>query len=386
MSNQLLFARVRAISAAESDSFVELVKLSGLEPRRDFRNADLSRADLRGQDMRSFDLRGASLRGALIQGARFNNSVSRAQLKEAIAGVPAVLLPVGERLLKLREAVARHLGEKVLVPEAVVDSLSQLLDEPMRRQRRIGAYIGDSSDLVRRRLSGRFRDLSRTLKASGACFIVAEPQTDLDFDTLNVIQGYLRRDGVRTFSFVLPQAMMSDPALSALAQARLRALPKGSWMNLNETRRGHKTHLHAAPPQGLSLLENAREKVIAFVWVVANARPQWCVRARLKGVGVGEAELFDGARRPRESIADAIIRELYDDSPDAWGFAERQHVFVREDLYSTDLGSIIAAKLGGQRVTVEVSTFPHREGYAAEYYAVAGPAASDIWNALRLRR
>ena len=78
-----LAASLAGLMRSSSENFADLVRAAKLNPKVDFRNADLSGVDLRDTDMSAFDLRGASLRGALIDGARFNRTVSRAQRAEA---------------------------------------------------------------------------------------------------------------------------------------------------------------------------------------------------------------------------------------------------------------------------------------------------------------
>lgn len=382
MNLRLFTAQLRAVAAAETAGFVELVKLAGLKPEKDFQYADLSRADLRRQDMRRFNLKHADLRGALIQEALFNNTVSRRQLSEAVAGVPVILIPIGEQLVGKRVDIARHVGEEVLLPGQVMEGLAQLGSDPERRQRRFNAYIGDNTDLARRRLSRHFKGLSRTLKASGAAFILLEPDRDLDFEALSVVQGYLERDGVKAITFILPQAMNNKGTGASLTAARLRALPEGSWINLDEGEAGARTQFYARPTQSLSHLERAREKALGFVWVVANARFQWGKLGRDNWYSKTNAHLFDGIRRNRESISGAIVRAVAADNI----LPDRHHVFVREDLFAADLGSILTGQLGGQRTSIEVSSYPARAGLSAEYYVVSGGADNRIWSALRLGR
>lgn len=387
MSRPLLANRLQAVAGSDTHSFVELVRLSGLKPSRDFKYADLSRADLRGQDMRAFDLSRASLKGALIIGARFNETVRRAQLEEAIAGVPAVVIPIGERLLAVRATLGRHLGENVFVPDAVLEALRPLADAPQRRVETDGVYLGDSSDLVRRRLSHHFKRLSNTLRASGVCFVLVEPDTDFDFDILNVVLRYLRRDGIRVFVFVFPQLMEREPVGAQLLAARLRNLDADIWLSMSKAQAGRRTNLHGKPTELLSQLERSRERVLGFIWVAANARPQIISsRERVKrDFGETMPVLIDGARRGRESLAAAISRDVTNGYPGELYLAERHHAFIREDLYSADNASIIAGQLGGQRAICEFSTYARRADFEAEYFVASGPASSGIWDALKLR-
>lgn len=51
-----------ALANAETDNFVELALMIGLDPKKDFRFGDLSDVDLSNCDVRGFDFTGADLR------------------------------------------------------------------------------------------------------------------------------------------------------------------------------------------------------------------------------------------------------------------------------------------------------------------------------------
>ncbi|WP_342070432.1 pentapeptide repeat-containing protein [Yoonia algicola] len=59
---------LHAILRSEDASFVVLLGLSGLDPKRDFRFGDFSGLDMRGVDLRDFNFSGSDLRGCLIDG------------------------------------------------------------------------------------------------------------------------------------------------------------------------------------------------------------------------------------------------------------------------------------------------------------------------------
>ncbi len=72
-------ARARAVIGAESNNFMELLKISGLDPKMDLRFADWSGVDFSLCDLRGFDftaarLKGCRFDGALIKGARFDQA------------------------------------------------------------------------------------------------------------------------------------------------------------------------------------------------------------------------------------------------------------------------------------------------------------------------
>src|SRR5689334_2501376 len=72
-------ATIHRIRRSEEKDFMTLVRIAGLNPKSDFRYANLSGmdfgyADLRGFDFTGADLRGADLRSASIEGAIFTDA------------------------------------------------------------------------------------------------------------------------------------------------------------------------------------------------------------------------------------------------------------------------------------------------------------------------
>lgn len=65
-----LAADLQAIADSESDNFLCLVAAAGLDPARDFIDADLRGTDLRNLDLRAFDFTAANLSGADTRGGR----------------------------------------------------------------------------------------------------------------------------------------------------------------------------------------------------------------------------------------------------------------------------------------------------------------------------
>src|SRR4051794_17717534 len=72
-------ATIRSIRHSEQKDFMTLARIAGLNPKSDFRHANLSgidfgSADLKGFDFTGADLRGADLRYASIDGAIFTDT------------------------------------------------------------------------------------------------------------------------------------------------------------------------------------------------------------------------------------------------------------------------------------------------------------------------
>jgi uncharacterized protein YjbI with pentapeptide repeats len=56
--------RVAAVIEADTDNFVFLANMLGLDPATDFRHSDLTGVDLSNCDLRGYDFSGADLTGA----------------------------------------------------------------------------------------------------------------------------------------------------------------------------------------------------------------------------------------------------------------------------------------------------------------------------------
>ncbi|HZF28525.1 MAG TPA: pentapeptide repeat-containing protein, partial [Gammaproteobacteria bacterium] len=92
----------KELLAAGDKTFAELCKLGGLDPRTDFRWADLHGIDFSGQPLEGFDFRGADLRNANLRGARIEPSqlegadLSGALLDRAVPIKPFTLCLSGD--------------------------------------------------------------------------------------------------------------------------------------------------------------------------------------------------------------------------------------------------------------------------------------------------
>ena len=85
-------ARLEAVIASPSSSFVELVKIAGLDPKTAFRYGDLRRCDLRREDLGGFNLTRADFTGANVAGTIFNGAnLTDAKLAGAVGLEQAIL-------------------------------------------------------------------------------------------------------------------------------------------------------------------------------------------------------------------------------------------------------------------------------------------------------
>lgn len=79
-----LGVRIEEVLEADTDNFVELLELSGLDPAQDIRFMDLRDVDFSGCDLSGIDFTGAQLKGCKFEGSRITDAVfdeSQMQLK-----------------------------------------------------------------------------------------------------------------------------------------------------------------------------------------------------------------------------------------------------------------------------------------------------------------
>ncbi len=71
-----IIRRIKLVEAADTDNFVNLVKLAGLDPTSDFRDFDLSGVSFENCDLRGLIFVGATFRGVYLTGLKYPASES----------------------------------------------------------------------------------------------------------------------------------------------------------------------------------------------------------------------------------------------------------------------------------------------------------------------
>jgi formylglycine-generating enzyme required for sulfatase activity len=99
-------ARERLVDEAPTEDFAELIRIAGLDPKKNLRFADWSGVDFGGSDLRGFEFTGAqligcNLEGALIEGARFDQAL----IDEAR---PGAMLDPGRTNLRAAKDWGKH--------------------------------------------------------------------------------------------------------------------------------------------------------------------------------------------------------------------------------------------------------------------------------------
>lgn len=121
-----LAAALARLIAASTDDFVELVKICGLDPGQDFRNAILSGADLRDADLSEFDLTNAVLERTLLAGARLNETVDPQQLARASMTAPTKCYFVGRACTDAATDILAGLGPAFVPATATMTAIEAL--------------------------------------------------------------------------------------------------------------------------------------------------------------------------------------------------------------------------------------------------------------------
>lgn len=115
ISRRAILARIGRVAAASSSDFCELVKISGLQPDKDFVDADLTGIDFSGVDLRGFNLKGCLVsRGALSHRDLTDLGAIECDIPfEARAESEGQFAPIERKRKQIVEAVERKLQSKM---------------------------------------------------------------------------------------------------------------------------------------------------------------------------------------------------------------------------------------------------------------------------------
>lgn len=381
--NDLLFARqLQAVNSLETDSFVDLARVGGLNPRSDFRDADLSGTDLRNLDLTAFDFTNARLDHALIAGAIFNKTVRPEQLVRAVYDIEFVVLTIGEHLLAMRQHMAAYIGPRAHVSRAINEALVQLADDPDRRMRRTGAYVADNSDLVRRRLSRPFREAQHTLRSAGRVLILFEPTVELDFDILDWVTRTLDRAKIAYFTLLIPQALDDQ---FGVVRRRFATIPQKRFLSMENRLAQWRGGFSGKETRAFSQLDRARELAVGYARAVANAQSPVLEPSRPRQMGDpvdGERflSIIDGRRNGLETLAEAFAALKL---PGRAG--QRTQLLIREDVFASSDATAVGKVAATVRGKVRIGSFAAMGGGDAEFYVAQGEVGSPAWDVLLSR-
>ena len=376
----LVLSAIQNLAATRTRRFTELVRLTPLDPARDFRFADLSGVDLRGEDLSSFDLSFATFDGARTIGAKFDSRrVSRRRLSRSNRTARAIVILVGEALLAEESYVDSELGLDAFMPKELNEAFRQAVRDTERRRQRTGIHFGDNSDLVRKRLPREMRRAREDVLDPS--IVLVEPGSDFDFDVLTATLATLERQRSRPVVMLLPRLMSNEPNGEAILRARTRALDSANTISIAGTSPGPVRDAARL----VSYATADRAAALGFITALtsANVLSQQTFRQEYKEE-VDRLELDRASRQHGEDLGSAVqrldaARRL---SANTARGARRRLVLIREDAFTSDDPSRIATSVRRDTSELQVATFPRRAEEQVELYSVAGPRRSHIWSSV----
>jgi DNA-binding CsgD family transcriptional regulator len=120
--------RIDRVLEASTHNFVELTKIAGLDPAKDFRYANLSKINFSGCSLAGFDFRGASFEGATfvdakIAGAKFSPSTRLRRLLRVASDADEVFEAKRRRRQSRRRKISQWPGHQLTPRETDVTQL-----------------------------------------------------------------------------------------------------------------------------------------------------------------------------------------------------------------------------------------------------------------------
>jgi hypothetical protein len=235
----------------------------------------------------------------------------------------------------------------------------------------MGAFLHDSTDLARRRLSGPFKDHTRTLVHSDSAIVLFEPESIFDFDTLSVAVRYFSHRSIRPIVFVVDNLLDGDGVSASLVRSRLEELPRDSLTTFNDAEGVSTPSLAAARDRIIRFLRLASSSILLTTRVGASVESSF---DEAKGVTIIEGKL--GGRR-------ALVSAIQSELPDFMDRARRRsHVLLREELRDRAVAEQLLKSLQSLGGRSSLATFKGQAKSLPDYYVVTGPSSSPLWNFL----
>lgn len=373
-----LASALREVAVARVDSFTDLARRSGLNPRTDFRNANLTGADLRHEDLRDFDFSRATFQDAKVYGAKFNGSVRRAQLKDANDRIRALVLPVGEHLEEISSSISGMLSLDFEVPTETSEAIRRT-GKLRERAFEGGAFHSDNSPLIKRHLAKHLRHSTATARKTNLVVFIAQPQTDFDFDMLGVAQRAFRSAGTPVFTFVFTAALNSGSASARLVERRMveAGQSKTDFMLIDDggviTKR--------APSSEWKDGKTFRG-LVSFLNLVPTAKRVTTNSAKLatKAGADANATLLSGEVAASESLTETIRQKMSMAGVSVWRNSPRFHLLLAREKFNYPDAQKIYEHLSSNN-SCDVSLFDSLDG-RSNFYLVAAAPRSSIWRLL----
>jgi hypothetical protein len=369
-----------ALIGAPTDDFVELVRVSGLDPKRDFRHADLSGADLRGADLTEFDLSHARLNGALLAGARLNETVHPEQMAQAVMTAPVICFFVGRACTDASKDILADLGPSFIPGEesmAAVETARMDRDRTLHlkvtrvRNQPSTPSVGLPPELVAREVAG-----------ASAGLVFCDVRNAFDAFALSELLDALHTARVPYFAFVVTgKSAGGGKTVRAELDTILSRHGRNLMVSVGGTPIASRAGLIKTLPAAQNDSVNMRE-MVAFLEAAALSRREGAhPRRALESGGRRQddetpAVLIANEVRPAGSLLDAI-REAWLDDHFTW---ERQAlrglILVDENFYrSREVAELISAL---PKAPMSVRVFP-RSPVQDGLYVLLAHKDSDLW-------
>jgi hypothetical protein len=362
---------LRAIAAADPDvGFAEKARRSGLDPRRDFRQANMTGADLRGQDLRGFDFRHANFGGAKL---------NQRQRASAERQGRAVAMFVGRQLEAAHGEFQAALTRSVVTPPVLNAALRSVGREREQHYGAGGTFLSDGRRAVSRLMGNAFRQTETAIKDSMVAVIFFEPTTDFDFDTLDVLHRRIERLGRRHFTFVFPSFMEGESGRRLFAVRAKTAFTRPQDTVIFDRGSDRPAALKAAQDTNIRYLQF----VVEWLNVLEASR---IVRPHASGYTAPDAlATFVSGILPRgASLVQTLKAALPTADPATGGACNRRHLFLAEDvLPDIDLDAAIGVLAKDYiEAPVAVSTYRRPASMHAgssRFFLLAAPGGSAAW-------
>lgn len=364
----------------EAVGFAEMVRRAGLDPKRDFRQANMSGADLRGQDLRGFDFRHATFDGAKILGASFDPKLTQRQRASATRDGRAISMFIGHQLEAAHGQFRAAMSRSIVTPALMNEALRNVGREREQHYGAGGVFLSDGRRAVSRLMSNAFRHAEAAIKDSSVTVIFFEPTTDFDFDTLAVVQSRVKRAGGRHFTFVFPSFMDGDAGRRLFdVRAKTAFDPPANAVVFQQG---------ATHPLRQRAAQEANSRSLQFVVEWLNAlETAMCIygSGRVRSV-YGDSDHFANFLSGVVPKSGSLVNALRAAEPEL--NPRRQTIFsgpralfiTKEMAKQMDVRAVEGMIASGEGGLLSIYTYDAHPSAFGKFFMISAQSASSIWN------
>jgi hypothetical protein len=373
-----------ALIAASTDDFLELARISGLDPKRDFRHADLSGADLRGFDLTAFDLSSARLNGTLLAGAKLNDTVSRSQLEHALLELPVACFFIGRRGGDAGSYILDDLGPRFRLGGRTADAVEDARRHRDRMLHLSSTRVRNPADVPNFKLEPEV--LEKDVSTSSAALVIADVRNRFDADVLTSLLDGLAATDLPCFVFAVTESM---PRVSKTVRTTLDNLiidhGRNMMISVGGTPIASRAALSKTLPAAVQDSVDIRE-VVAFLVAWRRSRNEGPLTQPTQAVAGRPADrqrpvvLLATMVRPHGTLLGVIQDAWMTDLFTREGAGSRGVILVDENFYRKgDIAELLKAL---PKMPVQVRVFPASVELDSLYVVIA-QASSGLWPLLK---